>query len=742
VEKKVKTMKAQFKIRNRHGIITVLFLFALAGLSGAVNAQAPTESDFTLEPSLFETTQSTSSQSSELKDVEIASLPGDKVQITFSMEGGINEPTSFTVDEPARIALDFPNTKSALTWRNRRVGIGSVKSIAAIEAGDRTRVVINLIKQAPFNTQFVGDKFVISIGTSAATSSRAVGGVASKQPQIQHVDFRRGDAGEGRVVVTFTDPNMVVDVREEGGKLVVDYINAKLPQQLQQRLDVVDFATPVRTIDTFQEDDNVRMVIDAAGDYEHLAYQSDNTLTIDVKPITEAEKEKTRQPDFVGEKLSLNFQDIEVRAVLQLLADFTGLNIVVSDSVDGSITLRLKNTPWDQALDIILKTKGLAKRQNGNVILIAPAEEIAEREKLELEAKRQMTELAPLRAELLQINYAKAAEIAELLKSEKTNFLSERGSVTVDQRTNSLLLRDTLDNIVEIQKLIASLDIPVRQVLIESRIVIARDDFAKDLGARLGVSGSKNLSSDSGVAFGGNQAQGVSDNNTLLNMADTTVTPVSDLSGPNTMSLNSGNRNFTRGLNVNMPVSNDAAGNFALAIIKGDNLLDLELSALQVENRGEVVSNPRVITSNQKEAVIEQGTEIPYLESSSAGAATISFKKAVLSLKVTPQITPDDRIFLNLRVNKDSVNNELTGFDVPAIDTNEVNTQVLVDNGDTVVLGGIYTHDIQKVKSKVPFLGDIPLLGVLFRTTTEINDKNELLIFVTPKILKESFRFE
>ena len=655
-----------------------------------------------------------------LQDISFSSLPGDKVQITFSISGSFTEPSAFTVDEPARIALDFANIKNKLSWRSRRVGMGNIKSIAAVEAGERTRVVINLVKQVSYTTRMTENSLILTLSSSTADSSPTISqsGAASFQTKqtrgIKNVDFRRGDGGEGRVVVTFSEPNMVADIREEGGKIIVEYIDADLPDELQQSLDVVDFATPVKTIDTFTSGSNVTMIITPTGEYEHLAFQSDKTLTLDVRPITAQEKAAQQKTQYSGEKLSLNFQDIEVRAVLQLLADFTGLNVVVSDSVQGSITLRLKNTPWDQALDIILKTKGLAMRKNGSVMLVAPSEEIAAREKLELEAQKQLTELTPLRSELIQINYAKASILAELVQSDNSSLLSERGSVSIDERTNTLLVRDSVDRLSDIRKLLTSLDVPIRQVLIESRIVIANDGFSRDLGVKLGVTATEQ-----------------SGNNTIFtsgNAAGFTNSP----------SLSSSNSNF----NLNLPVTGAARtpGSFALGLLTDTALLDLELTALQTEGKGEIVSNPKVITSNQKEALIEQGTEIPYLQASSSGATSVAFKKAVLSLKVTPQITPDDRVILDLRVTKDSVGEIFNG--VPSVDTKEVETQVLVDNGETVVLGGVFEQTKKVEKHKVPLLGDIPLIGWLFRSSSEVDEKDELLIFVTPKILKERLRLE
>jgi type IV pilus assembly protein PilQ len=493
-------------------------------------------------------------------------------------------------------------------------------------------------------------------------------------------------------------------MQQEGGKIVLDFYRTELPQELERRLDVIDFATPVKTIDTYTKGSNVHMVITPMGEYDYIAYQSDNQFTIEVKALTREEVEEKKKDEFgfSGERLSLNFQDIEVRSVLQLIADFTGFNIVVSDTVGGSLTLRLKNVPWDQALDIILKTKGLGMRQTGNVMLIAPSEEIAAREKLELESQKQIEELEPLYSEFIQINYAKASAIAGLLKSSDTTLLSERGKVTTDERTNTLLVQDTAAKLADIRKLVATLDIPVRQVLIESRIVVANNDFSRDLGVQFGMS--KNSTFDSGDKF-------------------------YDISG------NQGTRDFL----VDLPVASTSGIGLALGKVDGSFLLDLELTAMEAEGHGEVISNPRVLTSNQKAAYIETGTEVPYQESTSSGATSTAFKKAVLSLQVTPQITPDDRIFLDLVVNKDSVGEE-TSDGIPTIDTNEIGTQVLVDNGETLVLGGVYEQENRKTVNRVPFFGELPLVDWMFKSTINTNNKAELLIFVTPKIVKEDLR--
>jgi type IV pilus assembly protein PilQ len=585
--------------------------------------------------------------------------------------------------------------------------------------------VINLVEMVPYEAHTEGNKVVLTLqggGVQQTAASAAI--TAAKggpRPEITNIDFRRGENGEGRVIVNLSDPSVPVDMQQEAGKVVVDFYRTKLPEELARRLDVLDFATPVKTIDTYARGENVHMVITPMGEYEHLAYQTDDVFTIEVRQITPEEAEERKKDEFgySGERLSLNFQDIEVRSVLQLIADFTGINVVVSDTVGGSLTLRLKNVPWDQALDIILKTKGLGMRQTGNVMLIAPSEEIAAREKLELEAQKQIEELEPLYSEFIQINYAKASDIASLLVSEQTTLLSDRGKATIDERTNTLLVQDTAAKLVDIRKLVARLDIPVRQVLIESRIVIANDDFARDLGVKFGYSKRVEYDNDDKLLVtGGTQTGGFA------------ATPITGFETPAGSGI--------EGLITDLAVANPT-GSLGLAVGKlGSHLLQLELSAMEMEGRGEVISSPRVLTSNQKEAYIESGTEIPYQEATSSGATNVSFKKAVLSLNVTPQITPDDRIIMDLVVNKDSVGQVFLG--VPSIDTKEVATQVLVNNGETLVLGGIYERETLDEVDRVPFFGELPMIDWLFKTTRKSDDKTELLIFVTPKIVKESFK--
>lgn len=662
-----------------------------------------------------------------LQGIVHSTLPGDRVELQLKLNGPAPEPMTFAIDNPARIALDLANTKSQLQSKTSLIGVGVVRSVTAVEAGGRTRVVVNLTHPVSYQTRVEGDSIYVTLGTGAGpatsappTSAGTTGTGRAVGNSIRNVDFRRGEKGDGQIIVTLSDPNAAVDMEKRGNQIIVKFQNSSVPDELQRRLDVTDFATPVKTVDTFGEGTSVRMVIAASGEFDDIAYQTDDRFTIDIKPIVKEQEEAKakKKEQYTGERLSLNFQNIEVRAVLQLLADFTGLNMVTSDSVKGNLTLRLKNVPWDQALDIILKAKGLGMRRDGNVVMVAPAAEIAAREKLELEASKQIQQLAPLRSESIQVNYAKAAEIAKLLKAKGNSLLSDRGNISVDDRTNKLLVQDTQENLDAIAALVNELDVPVRQVLIESRIVLASNNFSKELGVKFGVS-RNDISGNRQIAVSG-------DNN-----ATTQILNGDTLTAPDR-------------LNVNLPVTTLAstAGTVGLALAKlpFGTLLELELSAAQAEGRTEIISSPRVITSNQKEATIEQGAEIPYQQATSSGATNVSFKKAVLSLKVTPQITPDDRIIMDLEVNKDSPDfaNQVLG--VPPINTQKVTTQVLVDNGETVVLGGVYQQTKSHQINRVPFFGDLPVVGALFRHRFSQDDKSELLIFVTPKIVKEKLK--
>jgi type IV pilus assembly protein PilQ len=693
-----------------------------------------------------------------IKDIQYNSLPGNRLQISLELTEQAVTPLSFTIDNPARIAFDFPDTGSNMPKRSQPIGIGIAQSITTISTKSKTRVILNLTEVVPYQVTTQGNNVLITLDSEATgaafetaaapvtTSARDTSRFSNKPRGIENIDFRRGEEGEGRVVIDLTDANIPVDISDAFGKVIVKFLGVKLPDELRQTLDVLDFATPVKSISSFEEDDNVRVEIEpVSSDYEHVAYQANNIFTIELKPITKDELEEVKKEKFgyTGERLSLNFQDIPVRAVLQLIADFTSLNVVVSDSVDGNLTLRLKNVPWDQALDIILKAKGLSKRESGTVMMIAPSEEIAAQEKIDLEAQQSITELAPIRSAFFTINFAKVTELAGIFTGDtssggdgeeagagaaaSTGILSPRGSVIVDERTNTLIVKDTEEVISEVRRTLQKLDIPIRQVMISSRIVIATDEFTKELGSRFGVTRAQSTSDGFGATTGTFRGADTIASSGINNITNTGV--------PEPFTLPSGITAADR-LNVNLATSGAAAGSLAFAVLSGSSLIDLEISALQAENEGEVISSPRVVTADRHQARIEQGVEIPYLSASSSGATQVEFKKAVLSIEVTPQITPDDRVIMDLSVNNDTVGDIFSG--IPSIDTREVATQVLVNNGDTVVLGGIYEQIKRNEVDKVPFLGDIPLIGYFFRHTLESDERRELLIFVTPKILKDA----
>ena len=684
-----------------------------------------------------------SQEGNRLQDIQVQSLPGQRIELKLILSGTAPEPLAFTIADPARIALDLPETSLGLSSRRRDVNLGPLVTILTAEANGRTRVVLNLNTLVPYNTRRSGNTIYITLGAEdeamttqfagssqpAATPSFA----ASGERSINSVDFRRTRDGGGRVLVNLSDPSTAVDIRQEGGRVVAVFKNTALPAELMRRLDVTDFATPVTTIDTLRTNLDTRIVISAEGKYEQLAYQSDNDFTIEINPAPDdlelASSLFSETKEYEGQRLTLNFQDIETRAVLQLLAETSGRNIVVSDTVQGNVTLRLRNVPWDQALDIVMTTKGLDMRENGNVIIVAPAEEIAARETADLEARAAIHELEPLYSEFIQVNYAKASDLAALIGGEGGNaLLSERGSVGIDDRTNTLLVQDTAERLQDIRRLVRTLDVPIRQVLIESRIVVVNDDYSRDLGVRFGFTGISDNSADGIFSVTGSSAgSDIIVGSALDNLANTGQ-PF-PITAPT----------ITDRYNINLPVDNPA-GRFALAVLNSDYIVDLELAALQAEGRGEIVSTPRIITANQKEARIEQGVEIPYQESASSGATTTQFKKAVLSLTVTPQITPDNNIIMDLLVSKDNVGEltpSATGGLVPSIDTRAVETQVLVRDGQTVVLGGIYETERRETINKVPFLGDIPGIGFLFRSKSNVSNKSELLIFITPRILTE-----
>jgi len=673
----------------------------------------------------------------KLESIDVQTLSGQQVQLKLHLSGPAPEPIPFTIDRPARIAFDLPNTTLALASRRVDVRSGGVDTVLAAEANGRTRLVVNLDSLLPYSTKVDGNTILVTLGSvpgSSAASAAAApvragagSGVAapSADRSIRTIDFRRSADGTGRIIVQLTDPRTAVNVRQEGSQVIVDFAATLLPKNLMRRYDVTDFATPVQSVDAVRVDGNSRLVISAQGDFDQLAYQSDNQYTIEIRPTLKRASADEKK-EYTGERLTLNFQDIDVRSVLQLLADTSGQNIVVSDSVTGNLTLRLQNVPWDQALDIVLRTKGLDKRRQDNVIIIGPTEELANREKAELSARREVQELSPVHSEFLQVNYAKVADLAKLIKSTngKESMLSSRGSLSTDDRTNTLLVQDTAERLADIRRLVQTLDVPIRQVLIEARIVVVSDTFERDLGAKLGIStagsAGANLFSVSGSA---------ASSDSIVNSAATGASNPASLAA----------QGIANRYQVNLPAAN-INGSVGVSLLSGSHLIDLELSAAENEGKSETISSPRVITANQKQATILQGTEIPYQESASSGATTTQFKNAVLSLKVTPLITPDNRVVLDIDVSDDTVGSNVasaTGGSVPSIDTREIQTQVLVNDGQTVVLGGILETTKSKSADKVPFLGDIPVLGNLFKNTININNKTELLIFITPKILRE-----
>jgi type IV pilus assembly protein PilQ len=684
----------------------------------------------------------------QLESIDVQSLPGQRLEIRLRMNSAAPDPMSFTIDDPARIAVDLPDTSLALDARRQDVNIGPVATVLAAEGNGRTRIVLNLNAMAPYTTRVEGDSVYIEVGGTGASQPAfaAQPAPAAQGPArvaaapgtraISVIDFRRGPDGAGQVLVELTDPGTQVDVREEGGRVIVEFQDTVLPTELQRRLDVSDFATPVVTVDARRENNNVRLVVtpNPAEPFTQIAYQADNRFTLELNRPPEVDQPTVNifssDKEYVGDPLTLNFQNIETRAVLQLLADFSNLDIVVADTVQGNVTLRLRDVPWDQAFDVVMTTKGLDMRQNGSVIIVAPAEEIAAREQAALAAAQSRQALEPLYTELIQINYAKASELATLIRGggDGASLISDRGGVTVDPGTNQLLVQETAEALREIRRWIDNLDIPPRQVLIEARIVIVNDDYGHELGVRFGTTLARENSSNGLISMTGTSAGSDVIVESALDNLNTTGSAFP-------VSIGSAAERY----NVNLPVGNPA-GVMNLAILDNDYLVDLELSAVQAEGKGEIYSTPRVITANNMTARIEEGVEIPYQEASSSGATSTQFKEAVLSLTVTPQITPDNAIIMDLLVTKDSVGelvSSATGGFVPSIDTRSVENRVLVNDGQTVVLGGIYETETRDSVSKVPVLGDIPGLGFLFRTRTQVNNKSELLIFVTPRILRE-----
>ncbi len=676
--------------------------------------------------------------SNKIENIDFSSLSGGRVSIRVKLKEALaNPPAGFTLNNPSRIALDFPNVGNGLAKSNIPSEQGALKSVSLAQAKDRTRMVLNLSRNVGYNTTLSGNDVIITLqGNEATTASTntetrfAESRATSNQAHaISNVDFVRGKNGEGRIIVDLSDANTGINIKQKGKLLTVDFINTDVPAELQRRLNVINFNTPVLYVDTMKQGKNGRMVIEPKGNWEQSAYQADNKFIIDVRQVIEDPNKlvKGNKPGFSGEKLSLNFQNIEVRSVLQVIADFTGLNIITSDTVTGNLTLRLKDVPWDQAMDIIMQNKGLTMRKSGNVIMVAPADEVNAKDKAQLAAAGEIEDLEPLRTEAFTLKYQKAEDFQRLLNGQSGlaaggggavggggiqagRILSKRGSVSADKRTNTLFIQDTAQRLEEIQQVLNKVDIPVRQVMIESRLVLADDKFGKSLGARFGIQ-SATTPGNNDLSIGG----------ALPIVVGNTGTATAS----------------TNGLNSNLPVAN-AFGSIAASLFRlpAGLLLNLELTALETDKRGKIVSSPRVTTANQQKAKIASGTEIPYLEASSSGAATVSFKEAVLSLEVTPQITPDDKIIMDLEVKKEKVGQVFAG--VPSIDTQNITTQVLVSNGETAVLGGIYEQTERNDVDKVPFFGDLPVLGNFFKRRVKQDDKTELLIFITPKIMDES----
>ena len=672
-------------------------------------------------------------QASAIKDVSFASLPGDKTEMKLTFDGQPPDVSGYTIEEPARIALDLPNTTSELKSKYHKIGMGNARTAIIVGTQEKTRVIINLTELTGYETRVEGNNLFVVIGQQERMEEQDVNILAAQDaPKYQtkkkdesgriiDVDFRRGDLGEGQVLISLSNPNVPVDITQVSGRIRVEFGNVKLAEEMRRRLDVRDFATPVRFIDATIESGKPVFFIEPSDDrYEYLAYQTNNLLTVNVKPLTKAEQERQKEERFpyTGEKLSLNFQDIEVRTVLQIIADFTGFNLVASDTVQGSITLRLKNVPWDQALDIVLKSQGLAKQQIGNVLMVGPADQIANRQKIELEANRQVEDFAPLRTEFIQVRYAKATDLLALVSAEGS-LLSDRGSASVDARTNTIILQDTANSIEAVRRAIKVLDVPVRQVLIEARIVVASTNVGENLGIRWG-GGYGVLKNDKIITAGGSRAATTAYNNIVVDR----------INGDDTEDFNLNNANV-----VNLPVNSANATTFGIGLNAFDYMLDLELSAMESDGKAEIISQPRVITADGQTARIQAGSQIPYEQASASGATTITFKDAVLKLEVTPQITPDDRILMDLIINKDAIGEVINN--IPTIDTNELETQVLVNNGETIVLGGIFqSEDVTQI-DKTPFFGDLPVIGRLFRRTTHTEDKSELLIFITPRLVKD-----
>lgn len=681
----------------------------------------------------FALTLTSQSMASVVEEISFTSRSGGKFEIRMDFDSVPDDYKGYTVEKPARIALDFASTKSGLDRKRFSLPYGNATAVMVVEAGDRTRMIVNLVKLVPYETRVEGNSFFVTVGeggqgdyTKPASDPNAVMAKVEKvldvEAMITDLQFQRTTDGEGRLLLDLSNPNVDVNVYSEAGDIKVQFKDTAVPERLLRRFDVTDFATPVYSVDVNTTELGTVLTLKTAKDFDYLAYQTDNQYVLSVKALTVEEVEDRRNEfAYVGDRISLNFQDIEVRAVLQLIADFTELNLVASDTVAGRITLRLQNVPWDQALELVLKTRGLDKRQIGNVLMVAPADEIAERERQQIEANKQIAELAPLNTEFIRVRYAKADAIVDLFSAgseDGGSLISTRGSVIVDPRTNSLIVTETSAKLAEIRNLIDLVDIPIRQVMIEARIVIAQSNLDEELGISWGGGHTNNNFFGNALSVSGD----------IENVTNLNIDGV-----PGSVSL-------PGSLLVDLGVA-EPAGSFAVGFTSKDVFLTAELSALEAVGKGEVVSQPKVITGDKQKASIKSGTEVPYQESSAGGATATQFKEAVLQLDVTPNITPDDRILLDLVINQDSIGDLVpsgNGGSIPTIDTTELTTQVLVGNGETIVLGGVFrTEDLEKV-SKVPVLGDIPVMGQFFKSTSTSRTKTETLIFITPRILADS----
>ena len=716
-------------------------------------------------------------------DIDFTSLSSDQFEISLQFSQRPPQPKSYEIAEPARLVLDFADVQSQLAKKKYPLSFENARDAVVVSDGSRTRLIVNLNESAPFITRIEGDRLMVKVGADQSANATSAMPIASTYAQgsddrcadftelsaaLTGVDFRRDAEGAGLIKLDLSDPAVNIDINKTGSKIRLEFYQTELPDHLDRRLDVVDFATPVTAIDTMQQGSTTVVTIEAEGQYDYLAYQADKQYIVSVKPLTAAEVElHNKKFDFTGDRLSLNFQDIEVRSVLQLIADFTSLNLVASDTVTGSITLRLDKVPWDQALEIVLKAKGLDKRQEGNVLMVAPAAEIAEQERLQVEANKQLQELAPLETAFVRIKYADAAEIFELFTADDsqsgqsggaaegnatTSILSERGSAIVDQRTNTIILTDTEEKINEFKRLISEIDVPIKQVLIEARIVIANTDFKKELGVTWGLAGLDKLSGGQFSSASGDRSLGFSGRRSGLTpgagVVETFTYQADEVEvddGPDGLPFTADDittvtQNYDFGLGdslaVDLGVSNPT-GSFSLGYLTDNFLIDLELSALESDGYGEIVSQPKVLTGDKQQAVIKSGTEIAYQKATSSGATSIEFKEAVLQLEVTPQITPDNRIIMDLLVSQDSVG-AFTPTGEPSIDITQIETQALVGDGQTLVLGGIFQTEDVKGTEKVPMLGDIPFLGKLFRNDLRNIEKREILFFITPKIIDDN----